>query len=102
MTRAGRYVGCFLGLLLALAARASDIEREPINYGTAPTNNPVSRLEQRIASGQVKLTYDDKVGYLRSLLHELNVPISSQTLVFTKTSLQRERIKPGTPRALYF
>jgi hypothetical protein len=89
-------------LVLAMAARASDIERPPINYGTAPTSNPVSRLEKRLASGQARLDYDDKVGYLRSLLHELNVPISSQTLVFTKTSLQRERIKPGTPRALYF
>jgi hypothetical protein len=102
MARAWRYVGCFLGLLLTLAARASDVEREPINYGTAPTCNPVSRLEARLASGKTNLAYDDKVGYLRSLLHELNIPISSQTLVFTKTSLQRERIKPGTPRALYF
>jgi hypothetical protein len=102
MARAVRYAGCLAGLLLALAARAGDIERPPINYGSAPTNNPVSRLEQRLASGQAKLEYDDKVGYLRSLLHELNVPISSQTLVFSKTSLQRERIKPGTPRALYF
>jgi hypothetical protein len=102
MARAGRYAGCLLGLLWAVAARGADIEREPINYGTAPTDNSVSRLEQRIASGQAKFVYDDKVGYLRSLLHELNVPISSQTLVFSKTSLQRERIKPGTPRALYF
>ncbi len=103
MVCARRYAGCFLGFLLAAAAgRASDIEREPINYSSAPTKNPVSRLEQRIASGQAKLTYDDKVGYLRSLLRELNVPISSQMLVFSKTSLQRERIKPGTPRAVYF
>jgi hypothetical protein len=30
------------------------------------------------------------------------VPESSQTLVFSKTSLQRQRISPSTPRALYF
>src|SRR5262249_28458222 len=30
------------------------------------------------------------------------VPVSSQTLVFSKTSLQRRRIAPRTPRALYF
>jgi hypothetical protein len=99
---AWRYAVCLLGLSVAVAARAGDVERPPINYGTAPVNNPVSRLEQRLASGQAKLTYDDKVGYLRSLLDELKVPISSQTLVFSKTSLQRERIKPGSPRALYF
>src|SRR5262249_9977474 len=65
-------------------------------------NNRVARLQQRIDAGQVHLDYDEKNGYLRSLLRELNVPISSQMLVFSKTSLQRERIKPVTPRAIYF
>jgi hypothetical protein len=32
----------------------------------------------------------------------LNVSPSSQTLVFSKTSLQRQRISPRTPRSLYF
>ena len=41
-------------------------------------------------------------GYLRSLLKGLEVPESSQVLVFSKTSFQRERISPETPRALYF
>jgi hypothetical protein len=102
MAWTGRGVVCILGLLLATAARASDIERPPINYSSAPTNNGVSRLQQRIDADKVRLTYDDKLGYLPSLLRELNVPVSSQTLVFSKTSLQRERIKPATPRALYF
>jgi hypothetical protein len=84
------------------AARAGDIEREPINYSKTPASNSVSRLQQRIDAGEITLTYDEKGGYLRSLLRELKVPISSQTLVFSKTSLQRERIKPTTPRALYF
>jgi hypothetical protein len=102
MARARRYTGCVLALLLALAARASDVEREPINYSNAAAHNPVSRLQQRIDADQVRLSYDDKLGYLPSVLHELKVPVSSQTLVFSKTSLQRERIKPSTPRALYF
>jgi hypothetical protein len=95
-------VGFLLAALGGPAARAVDIERAPINYGTAPTNNAVTRLQERINAGQVRLTYDDQVGYLRSLLAELKVPVSSQALVFSKTSLQRERIKPGTPRAVYF
>src|SRR6185436_3336105 len=41
-------------------------------------------------------------GYLPSLLSQLNIPQSSQVLVFSKTSFQRERIAPATPRALYF
>jgi hypothetical protein len=42
------------------------------------------------------------LGYARWLLGELQVPESSQVLVFSKTSLQRNRIAPRTPRALYF
>jgi hypothetical protein len=79
-----------------------DIEREPINYSKAPADNAVSRLLQRIDAGRSSLTHEAKFGYLRSLLHELHVPESSQVLVFSKTSMQRNRIGPATPRALYF
>lgn len=88
--------------LLAVRALADDFEGEPIHYSTAPTDNPVSRLEARLARGEATLEYEDHFGYLRSLLRELNVPESSQMLVFSKTSLQRHRIAPRTPRSLYF
>jgi len=39
---------------------------------------------------------------LRSVLKELEVPISSQTLVFSKSSFQLSQISPQTPRAVYF
>ena len=81
---------------------AQDFEHEPINYLTALTDNPVSRLEARLEQGKARLEHDDRRGYLKSLLKELDVPISSQTLVFSKTSLQRNRIAPRTPRAIYF
>jgi hypothetical protein len=84
------------------ATHAADIESAPINYSSAPDDNPVARLQKRIDAGQVKLPYEEHYGYLRGLLRELNVPISSQVLVFSKTSLQRQRITPRTPRALYF
>src|SRR5947207_470667 len=96
-----------LAALLALAAllpaaRGDEFEGPPINYATAPADNVVSRLQQRLDAGRVKLTREDHFGYLRSVLKELRVPESSQTLVFSKTSLQRQRITPQTPRALYF
>src|SRR5262249_45094640 len=56
----------------------------------------------RLDRGQVKLAFDEKFGYLPALLRELHAPQSSQMLVFSKTSLQRDRIAPRTPRALYF
>ena len=81
---------------------ADDFEREPIRYSASTPDNVVSRLQKQLAAGKVKLTRDEKSGYLRSLLKELQVPVSSQMLVYSKTSLQRNRISPRTPRALYF
>ncbi len=81
---------------------AQDFEREPINYLTALTDNPISQLAARLQKGEARLEHEDRRGYLKSLLKELDVPISSQTLVFSKTSLQRNRIAPRTPRAIYF
>jgi hypothetical protein len=83
-------------------SRADDLEREPIRYTASKPQNAVSRLEERLAKGKSKLTHEGRHGYLRSLLRELDIPVSSQTLVFSKTSLQRHRISPQTPRALYF
>jgi hypothetical protein len=85
-----------------VAARAEDLDRAPINYSSAPADNAITRLQKQIDSGKVKLAHDERFGYLPALLRELKVPRSSQTLVFSKTSLQRNRIAPRTPRALYF
>jgi hypothetical protein len=75
---------------------------EPINYTTTPSHDPVARLQQRLTSGQVTLKRDNERGYLKSVLEQLNVPVSSQSLVFSKTSFQLRMISPKTPRALYF
>src|SRR5262245_14992795 len=91
------------GLLIPMTlALGTDIEREPINYSQATPRNVVSRLQERIDAGTAKLEYDEDHGYLKSLLRELGVPVESQVLVFSKTSLQRHRIGPKTPRAVYF
>src|SRR4051812_11508807 len=87
----------------ASAARAeNDFDGEPIHYRTAPEDNSASRLQQRLKDGSATLTHEKHFGYLRSLLTELRVPASSQSLVFSKTSLQQHRISPQTPRAIYF
>lgn len=93
-----------VSLLVALgaAARADDFDRPPINYSTGKTDNAVTRLQAQLDAGGVKLPFADEFGYLPAILKELKVPTSSQMLVFSKTSLQRDRIAPRTPRALYF
>lgn len=88
--------------LLGAPAVGQEIERPPINYSEATPRNVVATLQEQLAAGKVSLGYEPDHGYLKSLLQALDVPESSQVLVFTKTSLQRERISPKTPRAIYF
>jgi hypothetical protein len=89
-------------MVLGGGAWADDFDEAPIRYSASTPDNVVSRLQERLAKGDARLERDAKTGYLRSVLRELQVPISSQVLVFSKTSLQRHRIGPETPRALYF
>jgi hypothetical protein len=82
-------------------------ELEPINYNTAKPTDPVAKLQAKIDAGKARLERDPDApagshGYLASLLDHLGIPKSSQTLVFSKTSFQRDLISPDTPRALYF
>jgi hypothetical protein len=99
-------VGILIPAAVALAGLSGSymvpLDHEAIQYAKAPVNDPVSRLQTRIDSGEAKLRYEPEFGYLRSVLNELNVPQSSQVLVFSKTSFQAPRIAPRTPRALYF
>ncbi len=78
------------------------LDHPAIQYATGAVDDSVSRLQARIDKGEVRLKYEDEFGYLRSVLHELKVPVSSQVLVFSKTSFQAPRIAPRTPRAVYF
>jgi hypothetical protein len=93
-----------VGLLLASALPQADTisSQDPICYNTAKPDNPIARLQKQIDAGKAKLPRDDRHGYLESVLRLLKIPVSSQTLVFSKTSFQRELIAPWKPRALYF
>jgi hypothetical protein len=79
-----------------------DKEYPVMHYERMPSHNAIARLQQRLAAGEVKLTYAAPRGYLDSLLAALNIPPSSQALVYSKTSLQTGAISAATPRALYF
>jgi hypothetical protein len=91
-----------IGFANGSTARADEFERAPINYSKTEPANVVSRLQDRLDRGADRLEYEDHFGYLRSVLRELDVPLSSQMLVFSKTSLQSRRIWPQKPRAIYF
>src|SRR5579862_1211293 len=73
-----------------------------IQYADRPAGDAVSRLQNQIDQGDVKLDYDATHGYLPSLLKHLAVNTDSQMLVFSKTSFQGPKISPKKPRAVYF
>ena len=79
-----------------------DIEEPPIEYSKTVDDNRVTELLTAVKSGETSLKYDRNSGYLKSLLAALNIPVSSQVLVFSKTSMQIKFISPRSPRAIYF
>jgi hypothetical protein len=73
-----------------------------IDYANKASNDPVARLNRQLDAGTAVLRFDSIRGFLPSVLRALNIPIESQMLVFSKTSIQAFRISPHSPRALYF
>lgn len=93
----------FLGLAAFVSAQMSSIaENDAIAYSRTPPADAVATLQHQIDAGQVTLAFDEAHGYLPAVLKTLHVPVSSQGLVFSRTSLQVDRIAPWTPRAIYF
>jgi len=104
MTTRGAIVAAVVAAgLVAGRGRAQDeYERDPVAYSATAPDNAVERLQSRIDAGEVVLRHEERTGFLRPVLQALAVPVSSQALVFSKTSLQQQRISPRNPRALYF
>jgi hypothetical protein len=105
-----RILAAALALPAALFGQASalsgsflmPLEDDAIRYPTVTRNDPVGRLQTRLERGEARLEWKEPNGYLLSVLENLGIPVSSQTLVFSKTSFQQNLIAPSTPRALYF
>jgi hypothetical protein len=99
-------IPCIVALVATALVLAAPVQDGPaltsqIPSGEAPAD-PIALLQRRIDRGEVRLRYTADRGYLPSLLKELDILASSQTLVFSKTSLQMDKISPAVPRAVYF
>jgi hypothetical protein len=94
----GCCVAVGLGMTMAMAAPAAEAPFEPWKTSA----DPVAKLWQRVSSGAMKLDTSSPQRFLKQVLKELDVPVASQVLVFSKTSLQNALIGPLTPRAIYF
>jgi len=74
-----------------------------IRYSTTTAlNNAVVDVNKRLQDGTLQLAFDERSGFLRSVLEALRIPVDSQLLVFSRTSLQGKRIGEQNPRALFF
>jgi len=102
--RLGTILSIVLGILVCdnVARAQDDFEQPPINYSKAKPSNAIERLQEKLDAGKLHLPFHAERGYLSAVLNYLQVPESSQVLVFSKTSLQRHRISPHSPRAIYF
>lgn len=89
-------------LLWGYVSVGQNYEQAPIHYSQTPVDDSAARLQRRLDRDDAQLHFDNQRGYLASILRELHVPISSQILVFSKTSFQQKRISPSRPRAIYF
>ncbi len=88
--------------VFAQSTAQPDYERLPVSYSKSKPSDRVQTLIELLHRGAAELTWDPDRGWLPSLLKLLEVPRSSQLLVFSKTSMQFRRITPARPRALYF
>ena len=91
-----------LVVALVVAVRGGVVPLGAQNYAPSRANNVVDALNGRLRDGTARLTFDGPGGYLRSTLDALAVPIESQMLVFSASSLQARLINPANPRAIFF
>ena len=106
ITRAAALAGSVLaaagaGAVLPAEQFSASYRHPAIEYATGPRTDRVARLHARLRAGD-RLRFDRRQGYLPAVLEALDVPVESQTLVFSKTSLQAGEIDPANPRAIYF
>jgi hypothetical protein len=99
------------GALVCVRAAAAPLTERPmavpltspaIGYFTRPTTDVVAGLNRRIAEGTARLAFDERAGYLASVLEALHVPVASQMLVMSKTGVQALYTEPANPRAIFF
>jgi hypothetical protein len=77
-------------------------DQPPHDYWSRPLEDPFTRFKAAVEAGKVAFDHSSEKAFLVSVLRALNIPASSQMLVFSTTSLQLRLIKPSNPRALYF
>jgi hypothetical protein len=74
----------------------------PVIRYPGETTDRVAQLNRKLQSGEVSLQFEERTGYLRSLLAALDIPIESQVALYSGTSLQARIINARNPRTIFF
>lgn len=96
-----RWMACLVVVQMAMG-HVDVWDLPPINYSDTPSSDPVAKWANKLGPGQTELEGKTPLEKLAFVLELLDVPVSSQSLVFSKTSKQIGLINPRNPRALYF
>jgi hypothetical protein len=94
-------LACLASLMSLQGQGIEEYEQAPVRYSATQSQDATQAIEAKLAAGKLALPPDDKAT-VRSILQEMGVPVESQVVVYSKTSLQRGLIAPKHPRALYF
>ncbi len=102
-----RFALALCGLVLPELASAqffNDFVESPHRYWEAELQDPMSQWLKGVDEGKVNVPENEQVGrgLVERLLRDLKIPVESQVMVFSKTSLQRKPVTPDNPRAIYF
>ena len=89
-------------LFTASAADYRDFDQPPHNYWKRTPTDRFSRWMTNLTAGRVELDYSGEKAFVASVLKSLDIPASSQMLLFSTTSLQLSLISPRSPRAVFF
>ena len=81
---------------------AGALAHPAIGYYSRPAHDLVATLNHQIEDGTARVTFDERTGYLGSVLDALHVPAQSQMLVMSKTGIQGLYTGPSNPRAIFF
>jgi hypothetical protein len=90
-----------VGIAVGIAGE-EDYELDPILYSDSDATDRVAQMVTDYESGALSFGNGGDKAVLEKVLDYLKIPVASQMLVYSRTSLQNDRIHPETPRALYF
>ena len=93
---------CLVPAATAEPVTFQDFDQPPHRYFERAPRDAFSKLKDDLEKGRLNLDMSSERAFLTSLLQVLKIPVASQMLVFSTTSLQLSFINPSNPRALYF